>query len=82
MYVNKYILLLLTLEELGDKDKNEYMTHSQMLGKVGHNFQNSALSLNQRYFISKHLKGQLVPSVSDVTFFGPKEVSWSPLSVT
>ena len=27
---------------------------------------------------SKHLKGQLVPPVSDVTFFGPKEVSWSP----
>ena len=29
-------------------------------------------------FTSKHLKGQLVPPVSDVTFLGPKEVSWSP----
>ena len=27
-------------------------------------------------------EGQLVPPVSDVTFFGPKEISWSPLSVT
>ena len=26
--------------------------------------------------------GQLDPPVSDVTFFGPKDVSWSPLSVT
>ena len=29
-------------------------------------------------FKSKHLKGRLAPPVSDVTFFGPKEVSWSP----
>ena len=28
---------------------------------------------------SKHLKGQLDPPVSDVTFFGSKEVSWIPL---
>ena len=27
---------------------------------------------------SKHLKGQLDPPVSNVTFFGPKEVSWTP----
>ena len=27
---------------------------------------------------SKHLKGRLEPRVSDVTFFGPKEVSWGP----
>ena len=27
---------------------------------------------------SKHLKGQLDPPVSDVTFFAPKEVSWTP----
>ena len=27
---------------------------------------------------SKHLKGQLDPPVSDVTFFAPKEVSWPP----
>ena len=31
---------------------------------------------------SKHLKGQLDPPVSDVMFFAPKEVSWTPLSVT
>ena len=31
---------------------------------------------------SKHLKGQLDPPVCDVTFFGSKEVSWIPLSVT
>ena len=31
---------------------------------------------------SKHLKDQLGPCVRDVTFFGPKEVSWIPLSVT
>ena len=31
---------------------------------------------------SKHLKGQLDPPVSNVTFFGPKEVSWTPLLVT
>ena len=28
---------------------------------------------------SKHLKGQLDPPVSNVTFFAPKEVSWTPL---
>ena len=32
--------------------------------------------------ISKHLKGQLGPRVSDVTFFGPKEVGWGPVLVT
>ena len=31
---------------------------------------------------SKHLKGQLDPTVSDGNVFAPKEVSWSPLSVT
>ena len=33
--------------------------------------------------LSKHLKGQLGPPLSHVTFFGPKEVSWrlgAPLS--
>ena len=32
--------------------------------------------------LSKHLKGQLDPPVSDVTLFAPKEVGWIPLSVT
>ena len=32
--------------------------------------------------ISKHLKGRLAPRVSDVTFFGPKEVGWGPVLVT
>ena len=27
---------------------------------------------------SKHLKGQLGPPVSEVTFFASKEVSWTP----
>ena len=32
-------------------------------------------------YSSKRLKGQLDPPVSDVTFFGSKEVSWIPLSL-
>ena len=28
--------------------------------------------------LSKHLKGHLGPRVSNVTLFGPKEVSWGP----
>ena len=32
----------------------------------------------QKCLQSKHLKGQLDPPVSNVTFFGPKEVSWTP----
>ena len=32
--------------------------------------------------ISKHLKGQLDPPVGNGHVFGPKEVSWTPLSVT
>ena len=32
-------------------------------------------------WLSKHVKGQSV-GVGNVTFFGPKDVSWSPLSVT
>ena len=31
-----------------------------------------------RFNESKHLKGQLDPPVSDVTFFGSKEVCWGP----
>ena len=32
--------------------------------------------------LSKHLEGHLDPPVSDVMFFGSKEVSWIPLSGT
>ena len=34
--------------------------------------------ISSKHCISKHLKDQLGPPVSDVTFFGPKEVSWDP----
>ena len=32
-----------------------------------------------RFNEPKHLKGQLDPPVTDVTFFGSKAVSWAPL---
>ena len=48
------------------------------------------LGLANKYFVfvlcenelSKHLKGQLDPPVSNMTFFASKEVGWIPLSVT
>ena len=38
--------------------------------------------LKKNVSTSKHLKGRLGPRVSDVTFFGPKEVDWGPVLVT